>query len=95
MSMQELWLLLPVLIVSAGILLVMLQTSWQRNSVIAQGLTVLTLVLALAALIWQYPNDIKSITILFEYEPIGGFFSLLILMVCISVALLQGPYMGS
>jgi NADH-quinone oxidoreductase subunit N len=93
--MQELWLLLPVLIVSAGILLVMLQTSWQRNSVIAQGLTVLTLVLALAALIWQYPNDIKSITILFEYEPIGGFFSLLILMVCISVALLQGPYMGS
>ena len=40
MSMQELWLLLPVLIVSAGILLVMLQTSWQRNSVIAQGLTV-------------------------------------------------------
>ncbi len=95
MSMQELWLLLPVLIVSAGILLVMLQTSWQRNSVIAQGLTVLTLVLALAALIWQYPNDFKTITLLFEYEPIGGFFSLLILMVCISVALLQGPYMGS
>jgi NADH-quinone oxidoreductase subunit N len=95
MSMQELWLLLPVLIVSGGILALMIQASWKRNCYLAQSLTVVTLVLALAALIWQYPSDVKTITLLFEYEPIGGFFSLLLLMVGISVALLQGPYMGS
>ena len=95
MSMQELWLLLPVLIVSGGVLVLMLQAAWQRNNVLAQGITVLTLLLALAALIMQYPTSMNTITILFEYEPIGGFFSLLLLMVGISVALLQGPYMGS
>lgn len=94
MSMQELWLLLPVLIISAGILAVMIQASWKRSSFIAQGICLVTLLLALAALIYQYPTDMKTITILFEYEPIGGFFSLLLLMVGISVALLQGPYMG-
>ena len=94
MSMQELWLLLPVLIVSVGILALMIQAAWKRNCYLAQGLTVVTLALALAALIWQYPSDVKTITLLFEYEPIGGFFSLLLLMVGISVALLQGPYMG-
>jgi NADH-quinone oxidoreductase subunit N len=93
--MQELWLLLPVLIISAGILAVMLQASWKRNCYVAQGICLITLTLALAALIYQYPTDVKTITILFEYEPIGGFFSLLLLMVGISVALLQGPYMGA
>jgi NADH-quinone oxidoreductase subunit N len=93
--MQELWLLLPLLIISAGILVLMLQASWKRSSFIAQGISMVTLVLALAALIYQYPSDVKTITILFEYEPIGGFFSLLLLMVGISVALLQGPYMGA
>lgn len=95
MSMQELWLLLPVLILSAGILVLMLQAAWKRNCYLAQGLTVSTLFLSLAALIWQYPSDLTTITLLFEYEPIGGFFSLLLLMVGISVALLQGPYMGA
>jgi len=95
MSMQELWLLLPVLIISAGILAVMIQASYKRSHFIAQGICLITLLLALAALIYQYPNDVKTITILFEYEPIGGFFSLLLLLVGISVALLQGPYMGA
>jgi len=95
MSIQELWLLLPVLIISAGILAVMIQASWKRSHFIAQGICLTTLLLALAALIYQYPTDVKTITILFEYEPIGGFFSLLLLMVAISVALLQGPYMGA
>jgi NADH-quinone oxidoreductase subunit N len=95
MSIQELWLLLPVLIISVGILAVMIQASWKRNHFIAQGICLITLFLALAALIYQYPTDVKTITILFEYEPIGGFFSLLLLMVGISVALLQGPYMGA
>lgn len=95
MSMQELWLLLPVLIISAGILLVMMQASWKRSHFMAQGICLATLLLALAALVCQYPTDVKTITILFEYEPIGGFFSLLLLMVGISVALLQGPYMGA
>ena len=94
MSIQELWLLLPVLIISVGILVVMIQASWKRSHFIAQGICLITLFLALAALIYQYPTDVKTITILFEYEPIGGFFSLLLLMVGISVALLQGPYMG-
>lgn len=95
MSMQELWLLLPVLIISAGILLVMMQASWKRSHFMAQGICLATLLLALAALVCQYPTDVKTITILFEYEPIGGFFSLLLLIVGISVALLQGPYMGA
>jgi len=95
MSIQELWLLLPVLIISVGILAVMIQASCKRSHFISQGICLLTLLLALAALIYQYPTDIKTITILFEYEPIGGFFSLLLLMVAISVALLQGPYMGA
>jgi NADH-quinone oxidoreductase subunit N len=95
MSIQELWLLLPVLIISVGILAVMIQASWKRSHFIAQGICLITLFLALAALIYQYPTDVKTITILFEYEPIGGFFSLLLLMVGISVALLQGPYMGA
>jgi NADH-quinone oxidoreductase subunit N len=95
MSMQELWLLLPVLIISAGILAVMIQASWKRSHFMARGICLVTLLLALAALINQYPSDVKTITILFEYEPIGGFFSLLLLMVGISVALLQGPYMGA
>ncbi|MFT4941040.1 MAG: NADH-quinone oxidoreductase subunit N [Paraglaciecola sp.] len=95
MSMQELWLLLPVLIISVGILAVMMQASYKRNNFIAQGICLTTLTLTLAALIYQYPTDMKTITILFEYEPIGGFFSLLILLVAISVALLQGPYMGA
>jgi len=95
MSKQELWLLLPVLIISAGILAVMIQASWKRSHFMAQGICLITLLLALAALINQYPTDVKTITILFEYEPIGGFFSLLLLMVGISVALLQGPYMGA
>jgi NADH-quinone oxidoreductase subunit N len=95
MSIQELWLLLPVLIISIGILAVMIQVSWKRRHFIAQGICLVTLILALAALIYQYPTDVKTITILFEYEPIGGFFSLLLLMVGISVALLQGPYMGA
>ncbi|WP_339901179.1 NADH-quinone oxidoreductase subunit N [Paraglaciecola polaris] len=94
MSLQELWLLLPVLIICVGVLTLMLQAAWQRNNVLAQGLTVLTLTLALGALICQYPTDMRTITLLFEHEPIGGFFSLLLLMVAISVALLQGPYMG-
>ena len=94
MSIQELWLLLPVLIISVGILVVMIQASWKRSHFIAQGICLITLFLALAALTYQYPTDVKTITILFEYEPIGGFFSLLLLMVGISVALLQGPYMG-
>jgi len=94
MSLQELWLLLPVLIICVGVLTLMLQAAWQRNNVLAQGLTVLTLTLALGALIRQYPTDMRTITLLFEHEPIGGFFSLLLLMVAISVALLQGPYMG-
>ena len=94
MSIQELWLLLPVLIISVGILAVMIQASWKRSHFIAQGICLITLFLALAALTYQYPTDVKTITILFEYEPIGGFFSLLLLMVGISVALLQGPYMG-
>ena len=95
MSMQELGLLLPVLIISAGILAVMIQASCKRSYVISQGICLITLLLSLAALIYQYPSDVKTITILFEYEPIGGFFSLLLLMVGISVALLQGPYMGA
>ena len=95
MSIQELWLLLPVLIISAGILVLMLQASWKRSCYLAQGICLVTLFLALAALINNYPTDVKTITILFEYEPIGGFFSLLLLMVGISVALLQGPYMGA
>jgi NADH-quinone oxidoreductase subunit N len=95
MSIQELWLLLPVLIISVGILAVMIQASCKRSHFIAQGICLVTLLLSLAALIYQYPTDVKSITILFEYEPIGGFFSLLLLMVGISVALLQGPYMGT
>ncbi len=95
MSMLELRLLLPVLIISVGILVLMLQASWKRSSFIAQGIALVTLILALAALIFQFPSDVKSITILFEYEPIGGFFGLLLLMVGISVALLQGPYMGA
>jgi NADH-quinone oxidoreductase subunit N len=95
MSMQELWLLLPVLIISAGILAVMIQASCKRSHFMAQGICLITLLLALAALIYQYPTDVKTITILFEHEPIGGFFSLLLLMVGISVALLQGPYMGA
>jgi NADH-quinone oxidoreductase subunit N len=95
MSIQELWLLLPVLIISVGILAVMIQASCKRSHFISQGICLITLLLALAALIYQYPTDIKTITILFEYEPIGGFFSLLLLMVAISVALLQGPYMGA
>ncbi|MFQ3235046.1 MAG: NADH-quinone oxidoreductase subunit N [Paraglaciecola sp.] len=94
MNMQELWLLLPVLIISAGILLLMLQAAWQRNNMLAQCLALLTLILALVALIRQYPTNSTTITLLFEYEPIGAFFSLLLLMVAISVALLQGPYMG-
>lgn len=94
MTMHELYLLLPVLIVSAGVLVLMIQTAWQRNNVLAQGLTLITLVLALGALIRQYPTDNTTITLLFEYEPIGAFFSLMLLMVGISVALLQGPYMG-
>ena len=94
MSIQKLWLLLPVLIISVGILAVMIQASWKRSHFIAQGICLITLFLALAALTYQYPTDVKTITILFEYEPIGGFFSLLLLMVGISVALLQGPYMG-
>lgn len=95
MSIQELWLLLPVLIISVGILAVMIQASCKRSHFIAQGICLVTLLLSLTALIYQYPTDIKTITILFEYEPIGGFFSLLLLMVGISVALLQGPYMGA
>jgi len=95
MSIQELWLLLPVLIISVGILAVMIEASCKRSHFISQGICLITLLLALAALIYQYPTDIKTITILFEYEPIGGFFSLLLLMVAISVALLQGPYMGA
>ena len=95
MSIQELWLLLPVLIISVGILAVMIQASWKRNHFIAQGICLITLFLALAALIYQYPTNVKTITILFEHEPIGGFFSLMLLMVGISVALLQGPYMGA
>ena len=95
MSMQELWLLLPVLIVSGGILAVMIQASIKRSHIAPQGICLVSLVLALAALVYQYPTDMQTITILFEYEPIGGFFSLLLLMVGISVALLQGPYMGA
>ena len=95
MNMQELWLLLPVLIISAGILAVMIQASCKRSHLFSQGICLTTLSLALAALVYQYPTEVKTITILFEYEPIGGFFSLLLLMVGISVALLQGPYMGA
>lgn len=94
MSLTELALLWPVLIVSAGILVLMLQAAWQRNNVLAQSLAVISLILALLALVIQYPTGMTPITLLFEYEPIGAFFSLLLLMVGISVALLQGPYMG-
>lgn len=95
MSINELWLLLPTLIVSAGILLLMLQAAWRRNDQLAQSLTVITLLSSLAALIWHYPVEVQFITLLFEYEPIGGFFGLLCLLVSLSVALLQGPYMGN
>ena len=37
MSIQELWLLLPVLIISAGILAVMLQASWKRSHFTCAG----------------------------------------------------------
>lgn len=94
MSMQQLWLLLPVLIISVGILAVMMQASYKRSHFFSRGICLTTLLLALAALIYQYPTEVQYITILLEYEPIGGFFSLLLLMVGISVALLQGPYMG-
>jgi NADH-quinone oxidoreductase subunit N len=95
MSMHELSLLLPSLLVSGGIILLMLQAAWQRNHNLAQAITVISLLLALAALLWHYPQDVQSITLLFNYEPIGGFFGLLCLMVSISVALIQGPYMGN
>lgn len=94
MSLSELALLWPVLIISAGILVLMLQAAWQRHNGLTQSLAVTTLFMALGALIIQYPSGMTPITLLFEYEPIGGFFSLLLLMVGISVALLQGPYMG-
>jgi NADH-quinone oxidoreductase subunit N len=95
MSLHELSLLLPSLLVSAGIIMLMLQAAWKRNHKVAQGITVLSLLLALTALLWQYPTDVQPITLLFNYEPIGGFFGLLCLMVSISVALIQGPYMGN
>lgn len=95
MTIQALWLLSPVLIVSLGIVVVMLQAAWKRNNTLAQGLTVITLFCSAAVLIMQFPQDTTAITILFEYEPIGGFFSLMILLASTSVALLQGAYMGS
>ena len=40
MSMQELWLLLPVLIVSGGILAVMIQASIKRSHIAPQGICI-------------------------------------------------------
>ncbi|MDN4502902.1 NADH-quinone oxidoreductase subunit N [Alteromonadaceae bacterium BrNp21-10] len=95
MSFHELWLLLPVLIISLGIILLLLQAAWRRQPKLAQGICVVTLIAAAVALIWQFPVGVQSITLLFEYEPVGGFFSILLLFVSLSVALLQGVYMGS
>ncbi|WP_416306929.1 NADH-quinone oxidoreductase subunit N [Neptunicella sp. SCSIO 80796] len=94
MSLQQLWLMLPVLVLSLGIIVLMLQTAWRRNAVLAQSLAILSLFGSFVALIWQFPVGNQAITILFEYEPVGGFFSILLLMVSLSVALLQGAYMG-
>lgn len=94
MTLEELLLLLPVLVVSAGILIVMLQTAWKRNPGLAQFLTLLTLALTIVILIVHYPQRSHSLTLLFEMDPIGAFFALLVCLCCFSVALLQGSYMG-
>lgn len=94
MSMHELWLLSPLILLSIGILVLMLQTSWKRNARVAQGLTLLSLLVTLAAHCYWYPDQSQTLTLLFEHEPIGAFFSLLLLLASFSVALLQGPYSG-
>jgi NADH-quinone oxidoreductase subunit N len=94
MSVHELWLLSPLILLSVGILVLMLQTSWQRNARMAQGLTLLSLLITLAAHCYWYPDQSQTLTLLFEHEPVGAFFSLLLLLASLSVALLQGPYSG-
>ncbi|GAB3012304.1 NADH-quinone oxidoreductase subunit N [Bowmanella dokdonensis] len=94
MSLNELWLLSPVLLLSAGILVLMLQTSWQRHAALARGLTLLILLLTLAAHLYWYPSQAQTLTLLFEHEPVGAFFTLMLLLAGLSVAFLQGPYSG-
>lgn len=95
MTLHELYLLSPVVILGLGIIVLMLQAAWKRQPRLAQSLTVLTLVGAAVFIIFEFPQSSTSITLLFEYEPIGSFFALLVLMASLSVALLQGAYMGS
>ncbi|GGD60472.1 NADH-quinone oxidoreductase subunit N [Lacimicrobium alkaliphilum] len=94
MSMHELWLLSPIILLGIGILVLMLQTSWKRNANLARGLALMTLLITLVAHLFFYPDHSQTLTLLFEHEPVGGFFSLLLLLASLSVAFLQGPYSG-
>lgn len=94
MTMHELYLLLPVIILCLGIIVLMLQAAWKRHAYIAQLICVLTMAGSMLSLLLEFPTQSTSITLLFEYEPIGGFFALLVLLASLSVALLQGAYAG-
>lgn len=94
MTLRELYLLSPVIILGLGTIILMLQAAWKRQPWLAQSITVLTLMATTAFLIFEFPQSTTPITLLFEYEPIGSFFALLVLMASLSVALLQGAYMG-
>ena len=94
MSLHELWLLSPVVLLGLGILILMLQTAWRRNATLARGLTISIFVATLLAHLYWYPGQSQPLTLLFEHEPIGAFFSLMLLLASLSVTLLQGPYSG-
>ncbi|GAB2901515.1 NADH-quinone oxidoreductase subunit N [Microbulbifer echini] len=98
MSAQELLAILPLLIISAGIVILLLQVSFWRGHRGALATTILTLLLAIISCFWVTGNllgDVSSIqvTALLLVDHTSLFFCLLLFLTAVSISIMGFNYL--
>ncbi|WP_444914556.1 NADH-quinone oxidoreductase subunit N [Microbulbifer sp. TRSA007] len=98
MSAQELFSILPLLLISAGIVILLLQVSFWRNHAGALVTTLITLVAAIIACFWvgatlSGNNGSIQVTALLSIDYNSLFFCLLILVTAIAVSVMGYNYL--
>ncbi len=93
MSGSDLFALLPILVLSAAIVVIMLVTAFFRNHALIAGLTLVSLALAFAAIFVVAPSAPRQVTPLLAVDSYSLFFAGLILVASFAVALLSYGYL--
>ena len=95
MSFSDIIALLPYVLITGTAVMVMLATAFHRNHQFAVGITVAGLVFTLLTIGMVWVNKTHQLTPLLIVDKYGTFFSCLVILATISVALLVYPYLQS